>query len=75
MGRAWPAQEAHTMAAYLPKPPRVIPPSDLGDVAREQLEYLLEHTAKAFCVTECVECGLLLAVRDLLFDRFKVTER
>ncbi len=62
------------MAATFRTTPLVIPASDLADVAREQLEYLICHVAQGFCVTECHECGLLLAVRNLLFDRFAVTE-
>ncbi len=62
-----------------PKPKRQsgapIPAADLAECAREQLDYLIDHCAESFCVTECPECGLMLAVRDLLFDRFKVSER
>ncbi len=64
------------MAAYEPRPPRVIPAGNLGEIAREQLEYLLEHVRDGFCVgvEECSECGMMLAVRDLLLNRFVVTE-
>ncbi len=72
-------EKSEGVAGLAPKAKRLsgppIPAADLAECAREQLDYLIDHCAESFCVTECVECGLLLAVRELLFDRFKVSER
>ena len=50
-------------------PPRVSQPADENDVMREQLEYLIGHTADhGLC--GCSECQRYLRVRALLLEIF-----
>lgn len=55
----------------------VIPAADATAVACEQLAWLALHVADGFCVAEedCMDCALLLAAREILLDRFKVSEK
>ena len=49
--------------------PRVLEPADENDVMREQLEYLIGHTAdRGLC--GCSECQRYLRVRALLLEIF-----
>jgi len=51
------------------EPQRIPEPADETDILREQLEYLIEHTAEEM-QCGCSECQRYLRVRSILLEIF-----